>query len=348
MMVPARPVKTTTYNYGGGGPAEPNVMTTRRLFIGAAAAALLGRQSESVAQPKVPRIGVLVGAAPPHPFVDAFRGGLRTLGYLEGQNIVLEIRYTGGQADRAAELAAELVRLRPDVIVTHFTQTTRAALAATRTIPIVMVVGAPVESGFVASLARPGGNATGLSGMDAEIAGKRLQVLRELNPRLERIAILGTTPTTNPYSGPYVEDLRRAASGTDLRLVPVLIDGPDDFGRAFSEMAKAGAQAVIVQDHFDPYRAVLIELAAKYKLAYMSGTKETAAAGALVSLSPDWSGLYGRAAVYVERILKGARPETLPVEQATKFQLVLNLKTAKALGLKVPPSLLAQADEIVE
>jgi putative ABC transport system substrate-binding protein len=211
-----------------------------------------------------------------------------------------------------------------------------------------MVVGAPVESGFVASLARPGGNATGLSGRDSEGAGKRLQILREINPKLERIAILGTTPATNPYSGPYVEDLRRAASGTDLRLMPVLISGPDEFGRAFSEMAKAGAQAVIVQDHFDPHRAVLVELAVKHKLAYMSGTKETAAAGALVSLSPDWSGLFGRAAVYVDRILKGAKPETLPVEQATKFQLVVNLKTAKALGLKVPPSLLGQADEVIQ
>jgi putative ABC transport system substrate-binding protein len=324
-------------------------MITRRLFIGVStAAALLGRPSESAAQPKVPRIGVLVGAAPPHPFVDAFRRGLRIVGYLEGQNIALEIRYTGGRADRATELAAELVRLRADVIVTHFTQTTKAALAATRTIPIVMVVGAPVESGFVASLARPGGNATGLSGMDSEIAGKRLQVLRELNPRLERIAILGTTPITNPYSGPYVEDLRRAASSTELRLMPILIDGPDEFGKAFAEMAKAGAQAVIVQDHFDPHRVVLVELANKYKLAYMSGTKETAAAGALVSLSPDWLGLYERAAVYVDKILKGARPETIPVEQNTKFQLVLNLKTARALGLKVPPLLLAQADEIVE
>src|SRR5690349_11998511 len=277
---------------------EANAMITRRIFIGASAVALLGSQSEPAAQSKVPRIGVLVGAAPSHPFVNAFRRGLRAVGYREGHNIVLEIRYTGGRADRAAELAAELVRLQADVIVTHFTQTTRAALATTRTIPIVMVVGAPVESGFVASLARPGGNATGLSGMDAEIAGKRLQVLRELNPRLECIAILGTTPTTNPYSGPYVEDLRRAASTTDLRLVPVLVDGPEDFGRAFSEMAKAGAQAVIVQDHFDPHRLILIEFAAKYKLAYMSGTKETAAAGALVSLSPDLIRYYQRAAVY--------------------------------------------------
>lgn len=234
------------------------------------------------------------------------------------------------------------------MIVTHFTQTTRAALAATRTIPIVMVVGAPVESGFVASLARPGGNATGLSGMDSEIAGRRLQILRELNPRLERVAILGTTPTTNPYSGPYVEDLRRAASNTDLRLVPVLISGPDEFERAFSDMVKAGAQAVIVQDHFDPHRAVLLELAAKHRLAYMSGTQETAAAGALVSLSPDWSGLYARAAVYVDRILKGAQPGTPPVEQATRFQLVVNLRTARALGLTIPPSLLAQADEVIE
>ena len=323
-------------------------MITRRVFIGASAAALVGRQSESAAQPKVPRIGVLVGATPPHPFAVAFRRGLQTLGYQEGQNIALEIRYTGGRADRAAELAAELVRLRVDVIVTHFTQTTRAALAATRTIPIVMVVGAPVESGFVASLARPGGNATGLSGMDSEIAGRRLQILRELNPRLERVAILGTTPTTNPYSGPYVEDLRRAASNTDLRLVPVLISGPDEFERAFSDMVKAGAQAVIVQDHFDPHRAVLLELAAKHRLAYMSGTQETAAAGALVSLSPDWSGLYARAAVYVDRILKGAQPGTLPVEQATRFQLVVNLRTARALGLTIPPSLLAQADEVIE
>jgi putative ABC transport system substrate-binding protein len=323
-------------------------MITRRVFIGASAAALLGRPRESVAQPRVPRIGVLVGAAPPHPFEGAFRRGLQALGYREGRNIALEIRYTGGQADRAAALAAELVRLRVDVIVTHFTQTTRAALAATRTIPIVMVVGAPVESGFVASLARPGGNATGLSGMDSEIAGRRLQILRELNPKLERVAILGTTPTTNPYSGPYVEDLRRAASSTDLRLIPVLIAGPDELGRAFSEMARAGAQAVIVQDHFDPHRAVLVELAAKHKLAYMSGTKGAAAEGALVSLSPDWPGLYERAAVYVDRILKGAKPETLPVEQATRFQLVLNLKTAQALGLKVPPALLAQADEVVE
>ena len=320
----------------------------RRTFLAATGTMLLAAPLAAEAQPKVPRVGVLVGAAAPHPFADAFRRGLQGLGYQEGQNIVLEIRYTGGQADRAAELAAELVRLRADVIVTHFTQTTRAALAATRTIPIVMVVGAPVESGFVASLARPGGNATGLSGMDSEVAGKRLQILREINPKLERIAILGTTPATNPYSGPYVEDLRRAASGTDLRLMPVLISGPDEFGRAFSEMAKAGAQAVIVQDHFDPHRAVLVELAVKHKLAYMSGTKETAAAGALVSLSPDWSGLFGRAAVYVDRILKGAKPETLPVEQATKFQLVVNLRTAKALGLKVPPSLLRQADEVIQ
>ena len=320
----------------------------RRTFLAGTGAVLLAAPLAAEAQPKVPRVGVLVGAAAPHPFADAFRRGLQGLGYQEGQNIVLEIRYTDGQADRAAELAAELVRLRADVIVTHFTQTTRAALAATRTIPIVMVVGAPVESGFVASLARPGGNATGLSGMDSEVAGKRLQILREINPKLERIAILGTTPATNPYSGPYVEDLRRAASGTDLRLMPVLISGPNEFGRAFSEMAKAGAQAVIVQDHFDPHRAVLVELAVKHKLAYMSGTKETAAAGALVSLSPDWSGLFGRAAVYVDRILKGAKPETLPVEQATKFQLVVNLKTAKALGLKVPALLLGQADEVIQ
>src|ERR1700693_5827470 len=154
---------------------------------------------------KLPLIGVLVSASPPHPFADAFRRGLHALGYSEGQNITLEFRYTEGRSDRAAELAAELVRLRVDVIVAHFTPGVKAAMAATQTIPIVMVVGAPLQSGFIDSLARPGGNVTGLSAMDAEIGGKRLQLLRELIPNLACVAVLGSTPTTNPYSGPFVE-----------------------------------------------------------------------------------------------------------------------------------------------
>ncbi len=289
-----------------------------------------------------------MGASPPYPFADAFRQGLHTLGYSEGQNIVLEFRYTMGRSDRAAELAAELVRLGVDVIVAHFTQATRAAMQATKTIPIVMVVGAPLQSGFIDSFARPGGNATGLSGMDSEIGGKRLQILRDLMPSLARVAVLGTTPATNPYSGPFVEDLRLAAARAGLRVEPVLISGPDEFERAFAEMARAGAQAVIVQEHFDPHRAILLKLAARHRLAYMSGTRETTVAGGLVSISANWQALYERAAFYVDKVIKGAKPADLPVEQPTKFQVVLNMRTAQALGLTISPSLLAQIDEVIK
>jgi putative tryptophan/tyrosine transport system substrate-binding protein len=322
----------------------------RREFIGGVTAAFIIGQRQALAQQakKVPRVGVLVGASPPYPFADAFRRGLRALGYSEGQNIALEIRYTEGRSDRAAELAAELVRLRVDVIVTHFTQTTAAAMAATQTIPIVMVVGAPEKNGFVDSLAHPGRNATGVSSMDPEIAGKRLQILRELNPSLVRVAVLGTIPTTNPYSGPFVADLRLAAEKAGLQIEPVLISGPDAFESAFADMARAGAQAVIVQEHFDPHRAILLELATKYRLAYMSGTPETTIAGGLVSVSANWLALYERAASYVDRIIKGENPANMPVEQARKFEVVLNIRTAQALGLTVSPTLLAQVDEVID
>ncbi len=299
-------------------------------------------------QPRgLPRIGVLIGASPPFPFADAFRQGLQALGYSEERNIVLEFRYTMGRSDRATELAAELVRLGVDVLVTHWTQATRAAIEATKTIPIVMVVGAPLQSGFVDSLARPKENVTGLSGMDAELGGKRLQLLRDLMPSLACIAILGTRPATNPYSGPFVEDLRLAANA-GLRLEPVLISDPDEFEDAFSKMVTAEAQAVIVQEHFDLHREILLNLAAKHRLAYMSGTRQTTLAGGLVSISADWPVLYQRAAFYVDKLIKGAKPGDLPVEQPTKFQVVVNMKTAQTLGLTVSPLLLAQVDEIIE
>jgi len=276
---------------------------------------------------RLPRVGVLVGTSPPFPLADAFRQGLRALGYSEGQNIVLEFRYTMGRSDRATELAAELVRMGVDVIVTHWTQTTRAAIEATKTIPIVMVVGAPLQSGFVDSLARPSGNATGLSGMDAELGGKRLQLLRDR---------------------PFVEDLRVAGASADLRIEPVLISGADEFESAFAQMARIDAQALIVQEHYDPYRAILLKLAAKHMLAYMSGTRDTTVAGGLVSISANWLMLYERAAFYVDKIVKGAKPADLPVEQPTRLQTVLNMRTAQTLGLTISPSLLAQIDEVIE
>lgn len=302
----------------------------RRTFIGVLGGAATWPVAARAQQiGKLPRVGALVSASPPHPFADAFQRGLRPLGYVPGQNIVVDFQYTEGRSERAEELADEFVRQGVDVIVAHFTPAVRAALGATRTIPIVMApAGAPLQSGFVESLARPGGNVTGLSAMDAEIGSKRLQLLRELVPSLARVAVLGSTPSTDPYSGPFVEDLRLAARRAGLRLDPVLVSGPSEFESAFAAMAKAEAQAVIVQPLFDPHRASLIKLVAKHRMAYMSGSRETVAAGGLVSISANFVALYERAAIYVDKIIKGATPASLPVEQPTKFQVVINMKAA--------------------
>ena len=298
---------------------------------------------------KLPLVGVLVSAAPPHPFADAFGRGLQKLGYAEGRNITVDFRYSGGRSDRAGEIATEFVRLRVDVIVAHFTPAVRAAMGATQTIPIVMApAGAPLQSGFIDSLARPGGNVTGLSGMDAEIGGRRLQLLGDLIPGLSCVAVLASTTATDPFSGPFVENLRLAATRAGLRLEPVLVSGPSEFESALMAMAKADAQAVIIQGFFDPHRAVLVELATKHRMALMSGSQETTAAGGVISISANFPLLYERSASYVDRIITGAKPADLPVEQPTKFQIVLNVKTARALGLTISPTLLPQADEVIE
>ena len=323
----------------------------RRIFVGALAAVVLGGHGWAFPQKteRVPRIGVLVSATPPHPFADAFRRGLQPLGYVEGENIVIEWRYTEGKSDRAAVFARELVQLDVNVIVAHFTPAVRAAMVATQTIPIVMApAGAPVQSGFVDSLAHPGGNVTGLSGMDAELGGKRLQLLREVIPNLARVAVLASSVSTDPFSRPFVDDMQAAATIAGIRLVPVLINGPNDFENAFAAINKAEAQAVIVQGLFDPHRATILELAAKHRLPVMAPSRDTAVAGGLISYVAKYSALYERAAVYVSKILKGANAADLPVEQPTTFELVLNLKTAEALGLTASPSLLAQADEVID
>jgi putative ABC transport system substrate-binding protein len=316
------------------------------LLGGAAAVWPLAARAQQ--PPKLPLVGVLVSASSPHPFADAFWRGLHALGYSEGQNIKVEFRYTEGRSDRAEEFAEEFVRIGVNVIVAHYAIGTAAAMAATRTIPIVMVHGSPLQLGAINSLARPGGNVTGLSAMDAEIGGKRVQLLRELIPHLSRIAVLATTPTTSPFGPPFVEDLRLAATSAGLGFAPILIGGPSELRSAFAEMGKANVQAVVVQAFFDPYRGTLIDLASKYRLPYMSGNKEVTAAGGLVSMAANWSQLYERAAFYVDKILKGAKPGDLPVEQPTKFDVTLNMKTAQALGLTISPTLLAQIDEVIE
>jgi len=326
-------------------------MLDRRVFVGMLTATLFGAQGRAFSQKteRLPRIGVLVSASPPHPFADAFRRGLQPLGYVEGENIAIEWRYTNGRSDRAAALAAELVQLGVDVIVAHFTPAVRAAMVATQTIPIVMApAGAPVQSGFIDSLAQPGGNVTGLSGMDAELGGKRLQLLREVIPDLARVGVLASSVSTDPFSRPFVDDMQAAATITGIRLVPVLVNGPSDFDNALATMTKAEAQAVIVQGLFDPHRAIILELAAKHRLPIMAPSRDTAVAGGLISYVAKYSALYERAALYVGKILKGAKAADLPVEQPTTFELVVNLKTAGTLGLTASPSLLAQADEVIE
>jgi putative ABC transport system substrate-binding protein len=298
---------------------------------------------------KVPRVGVLVSASEPHPLAEALRRGLQRLGYAEGRNIVLDVRYTQGRSDRATELATELVRGDVAVIVAHFTPAVRAAMAATKTIPIVMApAGAPLQSGFIKSLSEPGGNVTGLSAMDAELGGKRIQLLRELIPNLSCVGVLATTPTTDPFSRPFVADIQAATKATNLRASPVLIGGSSELEEAFSLMAKDGAQAVIVQGFFGPSASRIVQIANRYRIGFMSTDRSAVAAGGLVSISANFPLLYEQAATYVDRILKGANPARLPVEQPSKFQITINNRTAQALGLSISPTLLAQVDEVID
>jgi len=320
------------------------------LFGGAAVTWLVAPAGRVFAQQaaKLPRVGVLVSASEPHPFAEALRRGLQRLGYVEGRNIVLDVRYTQGRSDRAAELANELVQGNVAVIVAHFTPAVRAAMSATKTIPIVIVAGAPLQSGFIKSLSEPGGNVTGLSGMDAELGGKRIQVLRELIPNLNSVGVLATTPTTDPFSQPFVADIQAAAKAANLRVSPVLIGGSSELEEAFALMAKDGAQAVIVQGFFGPFASRIVQIVNRLRIGYMSNDRSTVAAGGLASVSANFPVLYEQAAIYVDRILKGENPALLPVEQPSKFQITVNNRTAQALGLSISPTLQAQIDEIID
>ena len=261
----------------------------------------------------------------------------------------VDFHYTGGRSDHAGEIATGFVGSGVDVIVAHFTPAVRAAMGATQTIPIVMApAGAPLQSGFIDSLARPGGNVTGLSAMEAELGGRRVQILRDLIPNLALVAVLASTTVVDPFSGPFVENLRSAATRSGIQLEPLLVSSVNELESAFASMTKANAQAVIIQPLFDPHRAMLVELATKHQLALMSSSRETAMAGGVVSFSADYIALYERAASYVDKIIEGAKRANLPVEQPTKFQVMINVKTAQALGLTISPTLLAQADEVIE
>jgi putative ABC transport system substrate-binding protein len=333
-------------------------MIDRRAFIAGAiafSAAPLAAEAQPAA--KVPRIGYLatnqLAAFSPHPH-EAFRQGLRDLGYVEGRNVVIEYREGGGKLERLPALAAELVALKVDVVVTGGgTPAALAAKQATGILPIVIIaVGDPVKSGLVTSLARPGGNVTGLSMLGtAELVGKRLELLTQAVPGVTRVAVLRHPGFVSERADKDIlKATDAAARALGVRLQVVEARGPADIDKAFADMtrARAGALAVTGSPMFTTERRRLVDLAAKNRLPAVYESREDVDAGGLMSYGPNRADMFRRAATYVDKILKGAKPADLPVEQPTKFELVINLKTAKALGLTIPQSLLGRADEIIQ
>jgi putative ABC transport system substrate-binding protein len=300
----------------------------------------------------VPRIGYLGISSPslePH-YVEAFRQKLRDLGHTEGKSIVIEYRWAEGHYDRLPGLAAELVRLKVDVIVTTSTPGTLAATGATKSIPIVMASsGDPVESGFVTSLARPGGNVTGFSIQAPELEGKRLELLKEVVPRLSRVAVLWNP--ANPFVPLVFEQTRLAASKLRLTLEPAVeVRRVEDLEGAFAKIARARPQAlaVVVDRVLLANRTRIVGFAASRRLPAMYGFREYVDAGGLMSYAPSNIELFRGAATYVDKILKGAKPADLPVQQPTRFELVINMKTARALGLTFPQTVLIRADQVIQ
>jgi putative ABC transport system substrate-binding protein len=298
---------------------------------------------------KIPRIGIMGDWPEDSPNWGVFRQGLRELGYVEGHNIAIEWRFTGEKLDRLAETATELVRLKMDIIVTTGTPATRAARQATTTIPIIMVsVGDPLRAGLVASLARPGGNVTGSTLMTGpELSPKRLQLLQETLPTASRVAFLWNP--TNPANVLHFEDIQAGARALGVTLPAVEVSSPNEFASALAAMMRERPDALMMTADPMHQRHVgqIMDFAAKHRLPIISNVKENVVAGALMSYGASLPELYKRAAVYVDKILKGAKPSDLPVQQPTKFELVINLKTAEALGLTLPPSILFQADEVI-
>ena len=301
---------------------------------------------------KVPRIGWLGGPTreSAEPFVQAFQRGLKDLGWVDGQNIVIEWRFAGGRAERLPDLAAELVRLQVDLIVVPSTPTALAAKNATKTIPLVTVgVGDPVGLGLVASLARPGGNITGLTSVvSPETAGKQLELLKEAVPKVSRVAVLWNPAT--PGTALFLKETEVASRALGVQLQSLEARSLNDFDSAFAAMSTkhAGALLVLGDVMFVTHRVRPADLAAKSRLPAMYTLREYVEAGGLMSYGPITPELFRRVAPYVDKILKGAKPADLPVEQPTKFELVINIKSAKALGLTIPQSMFIRADEVIQ
>jgi putative ABC transport system substrate-binding protein len=319
-------------------------MMTVLLLIGFVFASIHFAEAQQSA--RVPHIGFLRAAVPPQLHIDAFRQSLQQLGYVEGKNIAIDYRFPEGNRDQVRELASELVRLPVDVIVVDGSAATQIVKDLTSTIPIVMQSGDPVGIGFVVSLARPGGNITGLTSISVEMGGKHLELLKEIIPRLTRVAVI--LPEGLSTAG-VMKEMEAPAKALKIQPMYLTFRGAEDIERAVQSAIKGRAEAII--DRIGPgiplaQRRRFEELAIKNRLPTMRGSE--AVTDVLISYGPDRADMYRRFATFVDKILKGAKPAELPIEQPTKFEFIINLKTAKQIGLTIPPSVLARADRVIK
>jgi putative ABC transport system substrate-binding protein len=299
------------------------------------------------AESKIPRVGILFMGGRDQPHLEAFKQGLREHGYSEGKNIVLEYRYAEGKYERLPELAKEFVREKVDVIVTTSSVSAHAARKATQTIPIVMTSGNPVEQGLAESFAKPGGNVTGLSVLVSDLSGKRVELLKESFPKITRVAALWSPRSSEAVIG--LKETEEAAHAFAIKLHLVKVETREDIEKAFAVLPKANVNGLVVvlSPQTTLHSKTIVDLALKRRLPGMYPTRQFAEEGGLIAYGPLIGDLYRRAAAYVDKILKGARPEDLPVEQPTKFELVINLRTAKQIGVTVPQWVLVKADKVI-
>jgi putative ABC transport system substrate-binding protein len=306
----------------------------------------------AAAQVKISRLGFLWTSNPEAEYLEAFRSGLRELGYAEGRNIMLEQRSAGNVVSRLDALAAELIAQRVEVVVTQGTLAARALVKASDAVPIVVALGEPLGARLVTSLSHPGGNVTGLTVLAAELSAKRLELLKQVNPKLSRVAVLFDATTTDPDGVPLVgpRALEAAARSLGVQVQVVPVRGPGDFPAAYAAATEARAEAIILSPSpvLTFHNKPLVDLAAKHRLVAIYGNSESVKLGGFMSYGPSYTALFRRAATYVDKILKGARPGDLPIEQPTTFELAINLRTAKALGVTIPQALLLRADQVIQ
>jgi ABC-type uncharacterized transport system substrate-binding protein len=323
-------------------------MTKKNVYF-AVAILLLAMSWPNIAQSvgKIYHVGLLFVGGRDQPHLEAFKQGMREHGYTEGKNVVFEYRYAEGKQERLGELAAELVREKVDVIVTTSSISAQAARKVTQTIPIVMTTGSPIERGLAESLAKPGGNVTGLSVLVSDLSGKRVELLKEAVPKISRVATLWTPRSSESVVG--LKETREAAQALSVPLYSMEVANAEDIDRAFAKLprAKVNALIVVISPLVTLNSQKIVELALKYRLPGVYPTRQFAEEGGLMAYGPLIGDLYRRAAAYVDKILKGAKPADLPVEQPMKFEFIINLKAAKQIGLTIPPEVLARATKII-